>query len=139
MPRNEYVVQITDGDAASRRISNPRPPTGEVEVHADQIKLLNPVRKQMPFPVEQLTQSQCGKTTAEISLFDFRDRTTHNMQLRHQVAKAIRRYLEDKQGFIEVETPILTCSPKARITRTQPRQSYEWFAFDNHRNCSNSC
>lgn len=35
---------------------------------------------------------------------------SRNLQLRHQVVKAIRRYLEDQQGFIEIETPILTRS-----------------------------
>jgi len=55
---------------------------------------------------------------------------THNLQLRHQVIKAIRRYLEDG-GFIEVETPILTAPPRRRtgLPRTQPRQSREWFAL----------
>jgi aspartyl-tRNA synthetase (EC 6.1.1.12) len=39
-----------------------------------------------------------------------RDRMSRNLQLRHQVVKAMRRHLEDVGGFIEVETPILTRS-----------------------------
>jgi len=93
----------------------------------------------MPFPVTADTEP-AGRLTAEISRYlDLRrDRMTHNMQLRHQVVKAIRRYLEDEQGFIEVETPILPAHPEGADTRTQANPR-EWFAFDNHRNCSNSC
>ena len=39
-----------------------------------------------------------------------RERMAKNIQLRHQVVKAMRRYLEDSEGFIEVETPVLTRS-----------------------------
>ena len=50
--RNEYVVQIT-GRVSPRppESLNPKLPTGEVEIYADHIELLNPVRRQLPFQV----------------------------------------------------------------------------------------
>jgi aspartyl-tRNA synthetase len=50
--RNEYVVEIT-GRVTQRpeESLNPRIPTGEVEIYADKIQLLNSVRKQLPFQV----------------------------------------------------------------------------------------
>jgi aspartyl-tRNA synthetase len=111
--RNEYVVKITG--RVTRRPDeslNPRIPTGEVEVYADQIELLNAVRKQLPF---QVSTSDTEPVREELRLkyryLDLRrDRMTRNLQLRHHVVKAIRRYLEDQEGFIEVETPMLTRS-----------------------------
>jgi aspartyl-tRNA synthetase len=111
--RNEYVVQITG--RVTRRPDeslNPRLATGEIEVYADQIRLLNPVRKQLPFQVSAAE----GETVREDLRLKYRyldlrrERMSHNLQLRHQIIKAIRRFLEDEYGFIEVETPILTRS-----------------------------
>jgi aspartyl-tRNA synthetase len=133
--RNEYVVQIT-GRVTQRpeESLNPRLPTGEVEVYADQIKLLNPVRKQLPFPVATSeTESVREDLRLKYRYLDLRrDRMTHNLQLRHQVIKAIRRYLEDEQGFIEVETPILTRStPEGARDYLVPSRVNpgEWFAL----------
>lgn len=133
--RNEYVVQIT-GRVTQRpeESLNPRLPTGEVEVYADQIKLLNPVRKQMPFPVGTAdTEPVREDLRLKYRYLDLRrERMTHNMQLRHQVVKAIRRYLEDKQGFIEVETPVLTRStPEGARDYLVPSRVNpgEWFAL----------
>jgi len=56
----------------------------------------------------------------------------HNMQLRHQVVKAMRRYLEDLEGFIEIETPVLTRStPEGARDYILPSRSNpgEWFAL----------
>jgi aspartyl-tRNA synthetase len=55
-----------------------------------------------------------------------------NMQLRHQVIKAMRRYLEDLEGFIEIETPILTRStPEGARDYILPSRvnEGEWFAL----------
>jgi len=111
--RNEYVVQITGRVTARPEDSlNPKLPTGEVEIYADKIELLNAVRKQLPFQVSTAdTETVREDLRLKYRYLDLRrDRMSKNLQLRHQVVKAVRRYLEDEQGFIEVETPILTRS-----------------------------
>jgi len=133
--RNEYVVQIT-GRVTQRpeESLNPRLPTGEVEVYADHIQLLNAVHNQLPFQVATAdTESVREDLRLKYRYLDLRrDRMSHNLQLRHQVVKAIRRYLEDKQGFIEVETPILTRStPEGARDYLVPSRVNpgEWFAL----------
>ncbi|WP_017316545.1 aspartate--tRNA ligase [Mastigocladopsis repens] len=133
--RNEYVVEIT-GRATQRpeESLNPRIPTGEVEIYADKIKLLNSVRKQLPF---QVSTADIDPVREELRLkyryLDLRrDRMAHNLQLRHQVVKAIRRYLEDVESFIEVETPVLTRStPEGARDYLVPSRvnGGEWFAL----------
>lgn len=111
--RNEYVVKIV-GRVTKRppESLNPRIPTGEVEIYADQIELLNAVRKQLPFQVSTAeSESVREDLRLKFRYLDLRrERMSRNLQLRHQVVKAIRRYLEDEQGFMEVETPMLTRS-----------------------------
>jgi aspartyl-tRNA synthetase len=111
--RNEYVVQITGRVTARPEDSlNPKLPTGDVEIYADKIELLNAVRKQLPFQVSTAdTETVREDLRLKYRYLDLRrDRMSKNLQLRHQVVKAVRRYLEDEQGFIEIETPILTRS-----------------------------
>ncbi len=111
--RNEYVVRIT-GRVTKRpeESLNPRLATGEIEIYADQIELLNPVRKQLPFQVS-MAESESVREDLRLKYryLDLRrERMSHNLQLRHQVVKTLRRYLEDEFGFVEVETPMLTRS-----------------------------
>jgi aspartyl-tRNA synthetase len=111
--RNEYVVKITGRVTARPEDSlNPKLPTGEIEVYADKIELLNSVRKLLPFQVSTHNSDPVREDLRlKYRYLDLRrDRMSLNLQLRHQVVKAIRRYLEDEQNFIEVETPILTRS-----------------------------
>jgi aspartyl-tRNA synthetase len=133
--RNEYVVKITGRVTARPEDSlNPKLPTGEVEVYADQIELLNSLSKQLPF---QVSTSDTSEIREELRLkyryLDLRrDRMSRNLQLRHQVVKAIRRYLEDEQGFIEVETPVLTRStPEGARDYLVPSRVNpgEWYAL----------
>jgi aspartyl-tRNA synthetase len=111
--RSEYVVRIV-GRVSKRpeESLNPKLPTGEVEIYADRIELLNSVSKQLPF---QISGADSELVREDVRLkyryLDLRrDRLSQNLQMRHQVVKTMRRYLEDEQNFIEVETPILTRS-----------------------------
>ena len=133
--RNEYVVKIT-GRVTSRPADslNPKLPTGEVEIYADEIELLNAVRKQLPFQVSTAeTESVREDLRLKYRYLDLRrDRMSRNLQLRHQVVKAMRRHLEDVGGFIEVETPILTRSTPegARDYLVPSRVNLgEWYAL----------
>ncbi|PSP19447.1 MAG: aspartate--tRNA ligase [Cyanobacteria bacterium QS_8_64_29] len=111
--RNEYVVRVAG--RVSQRPSesvNPKLATGEVEVYADRIELLNSVGKQLPLQVSA-TETETARETLRLQYryLDLRrERLNRNLHLRHQVVKAIRRFLEDEAGFVEVETPILTRS-----------------------------
>ncbi len=111
--RSEYVVKIV-GKVFQRpeESLNPKLPTGEVEIYADSIELLNNVSKQLPF---QVCTSEYESVREDLRLkyryLDLRsDRMAQNLQLRHQVVKAMRRFLEDEENFLEIETPILTRS-----------------------------
>lgn len=111
--RNEYVVKIT-GRVSKRppESLNTKLPTGEIEIYADEIELLNAVDKQLPFQVSTVEDEGVNE---ELRLtyryLDLRrDRMSKNLHLRHEVVKAMRRFLEDQEHFMEVETPILTRS-----------------------------
>ncbi len=133
--RNEYVVRIT-GRVSGRPADslNPKLPTGEIEIYADHIELLNAVHQQLPF---QVASSDHETVREDLRLkyryLDLRrDRMTQNLQLRHAVVKAMRRFLEDQEHFIEVETPILTRStPEGARDYLVPSRVNpgEWYAL----------
>ncbi|XHU95194.1 MAG: aspartate--tRNA ligase [cyanobacterium endosymbiont of Rhopalodia gibba] len=111
--RSEYVVKIVG--CVSQRPSeslNLKLLTGEVEIYADSIELLNGVDKQLPFVISSLEAELVREDVRlKYRYLDLRrDSMSKNLQLRHRVVKAIRRYLEDEQQFMEIETPILTRS-----------------------------
>ena len=133
--RNEYVVKIA-GRASQRppESLNPNLPTGTVEIYADKIELLNSVGKQLPFQVSTAdTEPVREDLRLKYRYLDLRrDRMSRNIQVRHQVAKAIRRFLEDEWGFIEVETPVLTRStPEGARDYLVPSRANpgDWFAL----------
>jgi aspartyl-tRNA synthetase len=111
--RNEYVVKIV-GRVSQRQEGsiNPKLSTGEVEIYADSIELLNAVRKPLPFQVSTAdSESVREDLRLRYRYLDLRrERMANNLRVRHEVIKAIRRFLEDQEGFMEVETPILTRS-----------------------------
>ena len=133
--RSEYVVEVT-GRVSQRPDDslNSRLPTGEVEIYVDKIELLNAVRSQLPFQVSTAdTEPVREDLRLKYRYLDLRrERMAGNLKLRHQVVKAIRRYLEDEENFIEVETPILTRStPEGARDFLLPSRvnAGEWFAL----------
>jgi aspartyl-tRNA synthetase len=133
--RNEYVVKVT-GRVTQRPAEslNPKLPTGEVEIYADAIELLNAVRKPLPFQVSSAeTEAVREELRLKYRYLDIRrERMGRNLRLRHTVIKAIRRFLEDEQSFLEVETPVLTRStPEGARDYLVPSRVNpgEWFAL----------
>ena len=133
--RSEYVVQLSGRVTRRPEASlNPKLPTGEIEIYADKIELLNAVGKQMPFQVATAeTEPIREELRLKFRYLDLRrDRMTRNILLRHAVVKAIRRYLEDEQQFTEIETPILTrATPEGARDYLVPSRVNpgEWFAL----------
>ncbi len=133
--RNEYVVRVS-GRVSQRpeESLNPKLPTGEIEIYADKIELLNGINKQLPFLVSSSdTESVREDLRLKYRYLDLRrDRMTGNLQLRHQVVKAIRRFLEDESNFIEIETPVLTRStPEGARDYLVPSRVHpsQWYAL----------
>ncbi|MBE9064618.1 aspartate--tRNA ligase [cf. Phormidesmis sp. LEGE 11477] len=133
--RNEYVVKVV-GRVTQRppESLNEKLPTGQVEIYADELTILNAVRKQMPFQVSTAEEENVREDLRlKYRYLDLRrDRMARNMRLRHDVIKAIRRFLEDQEDFMEVETPILTRStPEGARDFILPSRvnEGEWFAL----------
>src|SRR5574340_94623 len=106
--RNEFVLKIT-GLVRNRPEGtvNPGISTGEIEVLAQDIEILN-ASAPIPFQLDDENLSENVRLTHRY-LDLRRPAMQHNMMLRYQVAKALRHAL-DEQGFIELETPMLTRS-----------------------------
>ncbi len=126
--RNEYVIQISG-------TVRPRPPgtvnpallTGEVEVLGHAIAILNRA-KTPPF---QLDDAQVhDEVRLRHRYIDLRRvQMQNNLRLRHQVTRALRKFL-DEHGFLDIETPMLTrATPEGARdylvpSRTHPRQFF---------------
>ncbi len=110
--RNETVLQINGlVRARPKEALNTKIPTGEIEVLAKKIKILNQVKTTLPFSVsihdEENVKEEIRLRHRYLDLR--RERMNNNLRLRHNTIKAARSFLE-QEGFIEVETPILTRS-----------------------------
>ena len=107
--RNEYVIAVT-GTVKLRDANtvNPNMPTGEVELVAEELRILNESKLPPFLPSDTaLTNEETRLKYRYIALR--RDVMQFNIELRHKVAKAIRDYLSE-QGFFEIETPFMTRS-----------------------------
>ncbi len=104
--RAEWVLQVT-GVVKMRPSDqfNPKMSTGEVEVEAQKVEVLNP-SKPTPIVVSR-DEDENEDIRLKYRYLDLRrERMSRNMVLRHKVVKFMRDYL-DKEGFLEIETPIL--------------------------------
>src|SRR5512143_1453284 len=105
--RFEWVLQV-EGLVQKRPagMENPKMATGEIEIIAQKITVLNP-SKTPPFMVNTDNDLPDENMRLKYRYLDLRrERLTKNMVLRHNVIKFMRDYL-DQQGFIEIETPIM--------------------------------
>ncbi|MBA3648490.1 MAG: aspartate--tRNA ligase [Chitinophagales bacterium] len=100
----EYVISVT-GTIYKRSNINSNLPTGDIEIFAENFEILN-VSKTPPFTIEDETDGG-DELRMKYRYLDLRRKPVQqNLLHRHQVAKAVREYL-DGEGFADVETPHL--------------------------------
>lgn len=107
--RNEYVLDV-EGTVVRREAGqvNPNLATGKIEVHVERVTILNEA-KTPPFMIVDETEV-AEDVRLKYRYLDLRRPVMfQTFKMRHQVTKAIRDFL-DEEGFLEVETPILTKS-----------------------------
>ncbi|HEX5492357.1 MAG TPA: aspartate--tRNA ligase [Candidatus Udaeobacter sp.] len=104
----EDVIQVS-GTVAARLpgTENPNLATGDIEIIPSELRILNRADP-LPFPLDAEPQNEDLRMTHRY-LDLRRPRLSRNLRIRHRAAKATRDYL-DSQGFVEVETPILSKS-----------------------------
>lgn len=103
----EYVVEIA-GKVEERTSKNSALPTGDIEIIASDVKILNK-SEIPPFTIEDNTDGGDDLRMKYRYLDLRRPCVRKNLELRHKMAFEIRRYLDSK-GFLEIETPILVKS-----------------------------
>ena len=103
----EYVVQVR-GTVSERQSKNANLPTGEIEIIADELNILN--RSEVPpFTIEDNSDGG-DDLRMQFRYLDLRrSAVRRNLELRHRMGFELRKYLND-HGFLEVETPILVKS-----------------------------
>jgi aspartyl-tRNA synthetase len=105
--RSEFVLAV-EGKVIQRQKSNPELDTGEVEIMATRLHILN-TAKTPPFQIEDDINA-AEETRLRYRYLDLRRPKPHrNLRLRHKIFLEIRRTM-DELGFIEIETPMLTRS-----------------------------
>jgi aspartyl-tRNA synthetase len=130
--RNEFVIQIS-GEVAKRPkgTENTKLPTGEIEVLANKITILNSCRTP-PFYINEEVDVDEALLLRYRYLHLRRLGMRDNMILRHRVIKFMRDFL-DARGFVEIETPILIKSTPEASTLVSSTH------FHNHLNNLSSC
>jgi len=106
--RGEYVIAVT-GEVVTRdeNTRNPKIATGDVEVHARELSILNDARTP-PFQLDATSDALASEDLRlKYRYLDLRrPQLQANLRLRHRVTSEIRSYMTE-QGFTEIETPIL--------------------------------
>ena len=105
--RSEFVVAV-EGKVVKREKANPEIATGEIELVASKLHILNNA-KTPPFPIEEEINA-AEETRLRYRYLDLRRPKPHqNLTLRHKIVLEMRKAM-DEMGFVEVETPMLTRS-----------------------------
>jgi len=105
--KNEYVLKVT-GKIIERQNKNKEIPTGEIEVEVSDLEILN-TSNVLPIEINEEALS-LEDTRLKYRYLDLRRPSLkQNFMFRHQITRAVRNYLDDN-GFIDLETPILTKS-----------------------------
>src|SRR3989338_2581831 len=104
--RPEYVLEII-GEVKRRQDPNPELATGEIEIGVKSLSVLN-TSQTPPFEIEKDTKEVSEELRLKYRYLDLRtERMKKNIILRHRVIHFFRQHLIE-QGFLEIETPILT-------------------------------
>ena len=126
--RNEFVLKIT-GNVISRasEMINKKIPTGEIEVLASEIKILN-TSKPIPFQLDSLETSE--EVRLKYRYLDLRrDEMQKRLRLRSKVTHFMRDFM-DKNDFIDIETPFLTkATPEGARDYLVPSRTHEGSFF----------
>ena len=106
--RNEYVIRIKGKVIGRQDNINPKIPTGEIEVMADEVEILSESKTPV-FPLDGHADVN-EETKLKYRFLDLRrPEMQENILKRHQLAQAIRNVLNN-EGFLDIETPILNRS-----------------------------
>ena len=103
----EFVIRVT-GKVAERSSKNAHIPTGEIEIIASALEVLN-ASATPPFTIEDETDGGDDLRMKYRYLDLRRNVVRHNLELRHKMTLEVRSYL-DSLNFLEVETPVLISS-----------------------------
>ena len=106
--KSESVIRVI-GEVKERSNKNPNIPTGEIEVFAKEIEILNACDT-LPFQISGIDDNLSENMRLTYRYLDIRrNKMLKNLKMRHRMIMSIRNYM-DKAGFLDVDTPVLTKS-----------------------------
>ena len=106
--KSESVIRVV-GEVKERSNKNPNIPTGDIEVFAKEIEILNACDT-LPFQISGIDDNLSENMRLTYRYLDIRrNKMLNNLKMRHRMIMSIRNYM-DNAGFLDVDTPILTKS-----------------------------
>lgn len=106
--KSESVIRVV-GEVKERSNKNPNIPTGDIEVFAKEIEILNACDT-LPFQISGIDDNLSENMRLTYRYLDIRrSKMINNLKMRHRMIMSIRNYM-DQAGFLDVDTPILTKS-----------------------------
>ena len=106
--KSESVIRVV-GEVKERSNKNPNIPTGDIEVFAKEIEILNACDT-LPFQISGIDDNLSENMRLTYRYLDIRrSKMLNNLKMRHRMIMSIRNYM-DQAGFLDVDTPVLTKS-----------------------------